>query len=58
MVLCNIPLILKNVYFHLSEDCVRSFFLNFVACYSPIYQPRCELLPPEQSIFDDETAIF
>ena len=40
---------LQNVYFHLSEECVRSVFPNFVACYSPLYQPHRELLSPEQS---------
>ena len=35
MVLCNIPLIFKNVCFHFLEDCVRFVFLNFVTCFSP-----------------------
>ena len=38
----------KNVYFHLLEDSVRSIFLNFVACYSTLYQPHHKLLSPEQ----------
>ena len=40
---------LKNVYLHLSVDCVRSVFPNFVACYSSLYQAHRELLSPEQS---------
>ena len=40
---------LRNVYFHLLKDCVRSAFSNFVACYFPLYQPHRELLSPEQS---------
>ena len=39
----------KNVYFHLSEDSVRSVSSNFVACYSPLYQPHRNLLSPEQN---------
>ena len=48
----------KKVYFHFSEDGVRHVFLNFFACYFPLYQPHRKLLSPEQSIFDDETVIF
>ena len=40
---------LRNVNFHLSEDCVRSVFPNFVGCYSPLYQLHRELLSSEQS---------
>ena len=40
---------LKNVYFHFPENCVRSVLPNFVAFYSPLYQPHRELLSPEQS---------
>ena len=29
---------LKNIYFLLSEEYVRSVFLNFVACYFPLHQ--------------------
>ena len=27
---------MKNVYFHLSEICVRQVFRNFLACYAPL----------------------
>ena len=39
---------LKNVYFHLSEICVRQVFPNFLACYAPLYAPHCNLLLQEQ----------
>ena len=39
---------LKNIYIHLSGECVRSIFQNFVTCYSPLYQPQRELSSPEQ----------
>ena len=39
---------LKNVYFHLSEICVRQVFPNFLACYAPMYAPHCNLLSQEQ----------
>ena len=39
---------LKNVYFHLSEICVRQVFPNFLACYAPLYAPHCNLLSQEQ----------
>ena len=62
MVLCNIPLILKNVYFHFLEDCVRFVFPNFITCFSPLYQPHRELLSPEQGnlvfILHNETVFF
>ena len=49
MVLYNIPLILKNVYSHFLEDCVRFVFRNFITCFSPLYQPHRKFLSPEQS---------
>ena len=39
---------LKNIYIHLSGECVRSIFQNFVTCYSLLYQPQRELSSPEQ----------
>ena len=49
MVLCNIPLISKNVYFHFLEDCVRFVFQILLHALPPLYQPHRELLSPEQS---------
>ena len=40
---------LKNVYFHLSEDCAWSVFPNFAACYPSLYQSHRELLSPGES---------
>ena len=44
MVLCNIPLILKNVYFHFLEDCVRFVFPNFVTCFSPFISTSSRII--------------
>ena len=35
---------LTNVYVHLSEDCVRSVFPNFVACYSSLSREQSNSL--------------
>ena len=40
---------LKDVYFHILEDCVRPVFPNFVSCYCPLYQLYRESLSQEQS---------
>ena len=40
---------LKNVYFRVTEDCVRPVFPNFVACFFPLYQPHRQLLSSQQS---------
>ena len=49
---------LKNVYFHHSEDCVRSLSPSFVKCYSPLYQAHRELLSPEQISSLFQLAIY
>ena len=61
---------LKNLYFHLSEDCVGYVFPNFVACCSRLYQTHSELLSSEESnsmlrlgiyfvfILDNNTVLF
>ena len=66
MVLCNTPLILKNVYFRLSEDCVRTAFPNLLHAI-PLYinlianhcrRNKATTCCNEIFIFDDETAVF
>ena len=49
---------LENVNFHLSENCVRSVFPNFVPCYFPLYQPHRELLSLEQSNSLSQLGIY
>ena len=39
---------MKNMYFHLSEICVRQVFPNFLACYAPLYAHHRNLLSQEQ----------
>ena len=39
---------MKNMYFHLSEICVRQIFPNFLACYAPLYAHHRNLLSQEQ----------
>ena len=39
---------MENVYFHLSEICVRQVFPKFLACYAPLYAPHRNLLSQEQ----------
>ena len=43
-VLCNIPLILKNVYFHLLEDCVRFVSPHFVTCFPPFISTSSRII--------------
>ena len=47
MVLCNIPLTFKNVYFQFLEDCVRFVFPNFVTCFSTFISTSSRIIVAE-----------
>ena len=39
---------LRNLYFHLNENCVRIVFQNFITCYFPVCPPHIPLLNNDQ----------